>query len=277
MDVLGKTIWVTGASSGIGAALSRRFSAAGAFVILSGRNMARLTDTAAKCVGKSLILPFDLTEYAALCAVTEQACDWRGSVDILVNNAGIAQKSLAVDTNFDLYRLVMDTDFLAPLRLTQLLLPSMVSRSSGSIIAVSSVAGRVGVPFYSAYCAAKHAMMGYFDALRSELVSSGIHVMTVLPGYVRTGIQANTIRSDGTSFGPKYSEDTYGLSADKAASEILNCFLAGRREITLGKDAEDIIRGMRDDPEIFFDRMAQLASLGLNHPQVSGVGVVGTF
>ncbi len=126
---------------------------------------------------------------AALPGVVKTAWDWRGGVDLLINNAGVSQRSLARDTSVEVYRRLMEVDFFAPLQLTQLLLPHMIDRGSGHIGTVSSVAGKVGAPLRTGYCAAKHACVGYFDALRAEIETAyGINVSVILPGSVRTGI-----------------------------------------------------------------------------------------
>ena len=142
--------WITGASSGIGAALAEALSQKQANVILSGRNVAALKDVAGRCKTKSLILPFEATDYASVPAMAEQAWTWAqshgGRIDGLVNNAGISQRSLAVDTVFDVYERIIGVDLLAPIALTQAVLPRMVKAGGGQIIGISSVAGIIGAP-----------------------------------------------------------------------------------------------------------------------------------
>jgi dehydrogenase/reductase SDR family protein 7B len=146
----GSCWWVTGASSGIGTALAQALSKAGASLILSGRNVAALNDVAARCEGKSLVLPFEATDFAAIPAVVDKAWTWAGQhggrISGLVNNAGISQRSLAVETVFDVYQKIVAVDLLAPIALTQALLPRMIKAGGGNIVAISSVAGLVGAP-----------------------------------------------------------------------------------------------------------------------------------
>ena len=172
----GKIVWVTGASSGIGEALAGACHRRGAGLILSGRRQSELERVAASCGGadRCLVLPFEAANFEALPTVVETALAWRGSVDVLVNNAGVSQRSLALDTDFSVYRSIIDIDLLAPMALTQRLLPHMVARGSGRIIAISSVAGKAGFPMRTGYCAAKHGLYGYFDALRAEIANNGI-------------------------------------------------------------------------------------------------------
>ncbi len=233
MRFAGKTVWITGASSGIGAALARAFAADGASVILSGRNAAALAEVAADCPG-SRTLAFDTTDFAALPGIATAA----GAVDILVNNAGISQRSLALDTGFDVYRTVMEVDFFAPLRLTQLVLPDMVARGSGAVVNIASVAGKIGSPLRTGYCAAKHAMVGWSDALRAEIAQYGVAVHVVAPGFVRTNVAVNAIQGDGSTRGHSDAAIEAGISPESAAATILDGIAAGTREILVGDGPE---------------------------------------
>jgi short-subunit dehydrogenase len=168
--------------------LAEVLSAGGASIILSGRNEAALREAQARCKTPTLILPFEATDYARIPALAEQAWSWAektgGAIHGLVNNAGISQRSLAVDTVFDVYQKIVAVDLLAPIALTQALLPRMVKAGGGQIIAISSVAGLVGAPLRSAYSAAKHGLIGYHDSVRAETAHQGIKVLVVAPGSV---------------------------------------------------------------------------------------------
>lgn len=192
-----KTWWITGASSGIGAALAAEFGERGAHLILSGRNEVALAEVAAPFGKRALTLPFEATDFEHLPSIVEHAHAWaqeRGApLTGLVNNAGISQRSLAVDTVFDVYRRIVDVDLLAPIALTQAVLPRIVAGGGGQIVAISSVAGIAGVPLRSAYCAAKHGLIGYHDSLRSEVAHLGVKVLVVAPGSVRTNVSRNAL------------------------------------------------------------------------------------
>ncbi|HND31089.1 MAG TPA: SDR family NAD(P)-dependent oxidoreductase [Myxococcota bacterium] len=230
-------IWITGASSGIGAALARAWAGAGARLILSGRRRDALEQVAAACApAECLILPFEATDFAALPTIVEQALAWKGRVDILVNNAGISQRSLAVDTELPVYQRLMDVDFFGPVALTQQLLPHFVQRGSGRVVQIASVAGKVGVPLRTGYCAAKHALIGYSDALRAELAPYGIQVHVVIPGFVRTEIAKNALRA-GAGVGGEDPVDS-GMDPGRAAAAILRGMDRGLPEIPVGEGRE---------------------------------------
>lgn len=257
MSFAGQTVWITGASSGIGAALARAFSAAGAAVILSGRRAEALAETAAACPGETKLLPFEATDLEKLPAIVAAAEGWRGGIDLLVNNAGISQRSLARDTAFTVYREIMEVDYFAPVRLTQLVLPAMRARGSGRFVAISSLAGKFGSPMRTGYCSAKFALIGFFDALRTEVAHEGIGVTVVTPGFVQTDIATNALTADGSVRGRSDANIELGISADEASAQIMAGLAAGTREIPVGRGPEMMLLDvLRADPDKLFDLMA---------------------
>ena len=278
MTFRGKTAWVTGASSGLGEALAKELAAQGAAVILSGRRVDELNRVAQEIEGDTLVLPFGATDYEALPAVVESAWAWRAGVDLLINNAGVGQRGLALETQFDVYRRVMEIDFFAPLRLTQLVLPAMVERRSGRIAVVSSVAGKVGAPLRSGYSAAKHACLGYFDALRAEVEDAyGVGVSVIIPGTIATAIGANALRANGSVSGRSDPMVEGAFTPDAAASAIVEQLAAGKREIWLAQGAElGALKLRAADPETLFKLAAQqgaqlAAASDLKRAQVESV------
>lgn len=255
--------WVTGASSGIGSALAKALATRGAKLILSGRNIAALEATAAECTTETLILPFEATDYAALPAIAQQAWAWKGRVDGLVNNAGISQRSLAIETDFSVYERIVAVDLLAPIALTQQLLPRMVGAGGGQIVAISSVAGIAGVPLRSAYSAAKHGIIGYHDAVRAENEHLGLKVLVVAPGSVRTDVSRNALNADGSVRGTSDAAIENGLSPDDAAAQMLAAVDAGTRELIVAEGMEASIPELRrGDPDALFDRMSAMVQAG---------------
>ncbi len=262
MEFSGKTIWITGASSGIGAGLATAFARAGAQVILSGRRAEALAEVAGRCQAATLQLPFETTDLAALPEIVARAEAWTGQIDMLVNNAGISQRSLGLDTRFDVYRTIMEVDFFAPLRLTQLVLPAMIGRGNGAIVNNASVAGKVGSALRTGYCAAKHALVGWSDAMRAEIAQYGVTVHVLTPGFVATSIADNALVGDGSVRGVADDPVNDGITADEAATIILDGIAAGRSEIPVGREgaAEMALLDLkRRDPERLFAVMAGFA------------------
>lgn len=254
MTFANRVVWITGASSGIGEALARGLLQQGALVILSGRRAEALQAVAALAPQHSLVLPFETTDYAALAGLVEQAWAWQGHIDCLINNAGISQRSLALDTRFEVYRQLMEVDYLAPVALTQALLPRMVARGSGQLAVVSSVAGKVGAPLRTGYCGAKHAVIGYFEALRAEVEQAyGIGVSVILPGSVRTGVATNALGGDGQKRGRSDVNIDNGMPAEEAAQRIIAGLAAGQRTIDVAEGTEKMALQLRAaDPERLF-------------------------
>ncbi len=258
-----KAWWITGASSGIGAALARALAQAGAKLILSGRNVAALEAVAQTCAGDCLILPFEATDYPALPGLVAKAWAWRGRVDGLVNNAGVSQRSLALETDFTVYEKIIAVDLLAPIALTQALLGRMVEAGGGRIVAISSVAGIAGVPLRSAYCAAKHGLIGYHDSVRTETAHLGIEVLVVCPGSVRTDVSRNALDAKGMPRGASDDAIDSGMTPDEAAARIVSALRAGGRELILADGAEaEVVRLRRTDPDRLFDVMADMVAAG---------------
>lgn len=263
----GQCWWVTGASSGIGAALAEALSAGGASIILSGRNEAALREAQARCKTPTLILPFEATDYARIPGLAEQAWSWAdkngGAIHGLVNNAGISQRSLAVETVFDVYQKIVAVDLLAPIALTQALLPRMVKAGGGQIIAISSVAGLVGAPLRSAYSAAKHGLIGYHDSVRAETAHQGIKVLVVAPGSVRTNVSKNALGAGAEVRGVSDAAIENGMAPEVAAKKMLDAVLAGTRELVLAEGVEaEIVKLRRSNPDALFDAMANMIAQG---------------
>jgi dehydrogenase/reductase SDR family member 7B len=266
-----KIYWVTGASSGIGQALAISLSKRGAKLILSGRNTDALEETRKALSTEALILAFDTTDYDALPGLVEQALAWQGRIDGLINNAGISQRSLIVDTDMDVYRRIMEVDFFAPATLTKLVLPSMIAAGSGHVSIISSLAGKIGTPVRSGYCAAKHACVGFYDSLRAEVEKAyGISVSVILPGSVKTGVSRNALTGTGAARGVSDANIEAGMDPAEAATRILDQIAAGEREIVVAEGMEKAALDLRrQDAETLF---AMLAAQGAELAASAGSG-----
>ena len=263
LDYKGKTAWITGASSGIGASMARDWSQRGAKLILSGRDQARLEEVAKDCPTESLILPFDVRDDAALLSASEEATQWQsGGVDIAVANAGISQRSRALKTAMQVYRDIIKIDLTAQIAFSQSLIGHMAERGSGKLAFISSIAGKVGVPMRTAYSAAKFGLAGYADALRAELSVNGVDVHVIYPGSVATNVARNALTAQGTRRGRSDKVIDQGIPADEAAKIMLDEMAKGTREIIIARGAELAMGDLRRTPDALFDQTAALVASG---------------
>ena len=253
-DLTGKVIWITGASSGIGEALARSASSDNTKLILSGRRVDALQSLADELSAETLVLPFEVTDYSALADIVDQAWAWQGHVDVLVNNAGISQRCLAIDAKPEIYTELINIDLLAPIWLTQLQLSRMADSGGGHIVAISSVAGRIGAPLRTAYSAAKFGLIGYMDALRTEVDKPhNIKVTNILPGSVATDVSRNAITGDGSKRGKSDAVIDAGDDPMDCAAAIWQAVAANKPEFIYAKEMELGLAQMRHaDPDNFF-------------------------
>jgi dehydrogenase/reductase SDR family member 7B len=209
------------------------------------------------------VLPFEATDYERIPAMVEQAWGWSGRVDGLVNNAGISQRSMAIDTVFEVYKKIIGVDLLAPIALTQALLARMADAGGGDIVAISSVAGIAGPPLRSAYSAAKAGLIGYCDSVRAETAHLGMRVLVVAPGSVQTNVSKNALDANATTRGFSDTAIDNGMPADVAAGRIIDALRKGERELILAEGMEaEVARLRRADPNALFDTMARLVASG---------------
>jgi short-subunit dehydrogenase len=232
-----KVVWITGASSGIGEALAYKLSRAGSSLVLSSNEPERLEEVREKCThqGVHMVLPLDLSEWQALAPKADEVLGRFGHVDILVNNGGISHRSLAKDTSLEVDRKVMDIDYFGHVALTKAVLPSMLRRRSGHIVVTTSLAGLLQVPYRTAYCAAKHALHGFFDTLRVELWDDNIKVTLVCPAQVRTNISYQALAGDGDKYGRMDPLIEAGMTPEDCAEAIVQAMAKGKHQVLVGK------------------------------------------
>lgn len=262
MSYQGHCWWITGASSGIGAALAKELGARGARVILSGRDEARLAEVAAHIATETLALPFDVRDEAAMLEATDEAISWSGGIDGFVANAGVSQRSRATRTAMQVYREIIEIDLVAQIAATQALLPHMTGRGTGHLAFISSIAGKVGVPMRTAYSAAKFGLAGYADALRAELSIDGVQVHAIYPGSIATNVSRNALSADGSKRGRSDHVIDNGIAPDVAAKIMLDAMAAGEREIIVAEGAEKAMGEMRRTPEALLDQVAAMVASG---------------
>jgi short-subunit dehydrogenase len=206
----GQRVLITGASSGLGAALARQLAARKAVVGLIARRRDRLGEVLADCrrtSPDSAMWVADLGDTAAVGELARQAWDGLDGVDVLVNNAAIPKRRPVTELDPDDVEAVMRVNFFAPMRLTLALLPRMLERGSGMIVNVSSVGGRLGIIHETAYCASKFALCGWSEAMAVDLHGTGVTVKLIEPGPVDTEIWDQPGSEEPLYQGPKVAAD----------------------------------------------------------------------
>lgn len=235
-SIEGKTIWVTGASSGIGKSLAIALSSYQCQIVISSRNEEDLLKVRALCDGSDniAILPLDLNDHGAMEEIAQKAISIFGKIDVLVNNAGISQRSLIMDTQLEVYEQLMNINYLGTVALSKALLPHFIANNSGHFVTVTSLMGKFGSPYRSGYCGAKHALHGFFDVMRMEHEKDGVKVTMVCPGFVQTNVARNALTGDGS---PQQNDDVAtqnGITPELAAKNIIRALEKERYEVYIG-------------------------------------------
>lgn len=238
-DLVGKTVWITGASSGIGEAMALLASKRGAKVILTARREAELQRVKNLCAHPSLsaVLPLDLLKLGDPADALQQAERFFGPIDVLVNNAGISQRGTVLDTSMDVYRQIFELDFFSTVALTKAVLPGMVKRGGGHVVVVSSVVGYISSPLRSGYAAAKHALHGFYEAAQAELWRQNVQFTLACPGYVKTNVSLNAITGSGGTHGKMDAGQEKGISAETCAEAIWRAVERNQDEVLVGKES----------------------------------------
>ena len=235
MSFQDQVVWITGASAGIGEALALAFARQGARLILSARNETELQRVAAACAPATvLVLPLDLADTASLPVNAAEALVRFGRLDVLLNNGGVSQRSLALETTLEVDRRLMEVNYFGTVALTKAVLPALLAQRSGRIVVISSLVGKFGTPYRSAYAASKHALHGFFDSLRAELPGSGVGISLICPGFIHTGVSVNALTGDGSALGTMDEATERGLAPAEFARRALPVIARGENEAYIG-------------------------------------------
>lgn len=235
MKLHNKVVLITGGTSGIGKACALTYGRAGASVVVSGRDQRRLTETARDLEQAGipqLVVQVDVSVEAEVAEMVKKTVQTFGQLDILINNAGISMRALFQDLQLDVIRQVMDINFYGTVYTTKYALPHLI-QSKGSVVGVSSVAGYRGLPGRTGYTASKAAMQGFLEALRTEMIPHGVHVLVACPGYTRSNIRNSALVADGSEQGETPLDEGKLMSSEEVAEKMLQATLQRKRDLIL--------------------------------------------
>lgn len=233
-----KVIWITGASSGIGEALVKNLAKnSNARVILSSRKEDQLHSVAEKAglsTDRYAVIPLDLKNYKNMPDIAKKVAEQFGKIDILINNAGLSQRSLAMETDIEVDKQLIDIDYIGTVALTKAVVPYMIRDKGGHIAVVSSLMGIFGAPMRSGYAGAKHALHGFFDALRAELFNQNIRITMICPGFIQTDISIHAVTGDGSLQGTMDDATKNGIPVDIFAEKMLHAIQKQKKQKVIG-------------------------------------------
>ncbi len=233
------SVWITGASSGIGEACAYRYAEEGARLVLTSSSVNRLEPVAARCrelgATEVNILPYDLICLDGIDTLTDKAWDAMKGIDIVMLNAGISQRTNVEDTSMEMVRKIMEINYFAPVAIAKRLLPKMVGRGYGKIAVTTSIAGRFGFPLRCGYSSSKFALYGFFETLQAEYYEKGIRVTLVCPGRVQTNISRYALDKGGKPHGVMDPGQAGGLTAEAAARVITRAIAKEKKEVLVGR------------------------------------------
>ena len=232
-----KTIWITGASSGIGEACAYLFAREKTNLILTASRADRLAEVQQECIrlgARCEILPYDLSDLTHIDSLTDKALTIFGNIHIAFLNAGISQRSTTLETTSGVDEKIMDVNFFAPVKISKRLLPSMIAQGGGTIAVTGSISGKFGFPLRSAYASSKFALYGFFETVQAEYYNDRIRVVMVCPGRIKTNISYNALEADGKKHGRMDEGQKKGMPAEKAARKIVQAIRKQKPEVLVG-------------------------------------------
>jgi short-subunit dehydrogenase len=236
MNFKNKVVLITGASSGIGKACAIELAKRGANLVLAARQYVTLCELTAELERdfniKAIAVQTDVSQEEDCKLLIKQALATFGKIDILINNAGLSMRALFNDLDLAVLKNLMDVNFWGTVYCTKYALPEIL-KTQGTIVGVSSIAGYRGLPGRTGYSASKFAMNGFMEALRTELLKTGVHVMVACPGFTASNIRVSALAQDGQAHGETSMEEGKMMTAEAVAESIINGIAAGKRTLVM--------------------------------------------
>ncbi len=235
-----KVVIITGGSSGIGKALAMEFGQKGSKILITGRNEEELTKAVSELKDRGISAAgfrADVSIEEDNRRMAEEAINQFGKIDILINNAGISMRALFSDVDLSVVKKVMDINFYGVLYATRYCLPEIM-KNKGSVIGISSIAGFRGLPGRTGYSASKFALNGFLEVLRTELLHSGVHVLTACPGFTASNIRKRSLTRDGSQQGESPRNEQEMMTAEECANHIYNATVKRKRTLILTRQGK---------------------------------------
>ena len=255
MKFAGKTLWITGASSGIGRAVAIELSQRKCHLILSSRKKEDLEKVAVICQkngSTTSVVPFDLGDSESITNAAKNTLRTEKVIDGLYHFGGISQRSYATETLISVDRKIFEVNFFGTIQLTKIVLPVMIKNKGGQIGVTTSIVGKFGFPYRSSYSATKHALHGFFESLRAENISHRILVSMIIPGRIKTNISLNALDKQGKAHDKMDGGQDKGLSAEKTARIIVKKLEKQKKEILVGGNELMMVHIRRFFPRLYY-------------------------
>lgn len=230
-----KVVIITGASSGIGEALARKFSEEGSLVVLAARQVEKLLvlqKELEKHNGRTLIVSCDVSKESDCEKLIHETVKEFGRIDVLINNAGISMRAIFNEVDLGVIRKVMDVNFWGTVCCTKFALPYLLN-TNGSVVGISSIAGKKGLPGRTGYSSSKFAIEGFLETLRTENLKKGLHVLVACPGFTASNIRQTALAKDGSNQGESPRNEKGMMSSEEVAAHIYTAIKKRKRDLIL--------------------------------------------
>lgn len=235
-----KVVVVTGASSGIGRSLAIEFARNGYNVVVAARKVDQLESVKKdieKAGGKALIVATDVSKESDCKRLIGETISTFGRIDVLINNAGISMRAVFEKTDLNVIRQLMDINFWGTVYCTKFALPHLL-KSKGSVVGISSIAGKKGLPGRTGYSASKFAMEGFLETLRTENLKTGLHVLVACPGFTASNIRNTALAADGNTQGESPRDEKKMMQPEEVAHRIYKAVEGRKRDIIMTRDGK---------------------------------------
>jgi short-subunit dehydrogenase len=255
MTFKNKTVWIIGASSGIGKALAMDFAKHKVKLVLSSRKVDELDKIKTECLkhtNNCVVIPLDLEKNSDYKHKVDEVIQKYSTIDYLIINGGISQRSFAHETPIDIDRKLMEINYFGNISITKAVLPQMIKQQSGHIMTVSSIVGEFGFPLRSSYSASKHALHGFYETLRFEHQKDNINVTIAIPGRIKTNISINALDKNGKAHGEMDAGQENGISAESCSKQMIKALEKNKKDVLIGGKELIMVKFKKWLPFLFY-------------------------